>query len=52
MYPLITPSLDEINSQINSVSSLDDITYSGDTQYTTIILMEAVKQALEQAEVK
>ena len=52
MYPLITPSLDEINSQINSVSSLDDITYSGDTQYPTIILMEAVKQALEQAEVK
>lgn len=52
MYPLITPSLDEINSQINSVSSLDDITYSSDTQYTTIILMEAVKQALEPAVIK
>ncbi|MCM1273498.1 MAG: hypothetical protein NC225_11070 [Clostridium sp.] len=52
MYPLITPSLDEINSQITSVSSLNEITYSSDTQYTSIIIMEAVKQALIPAEVK
>ncbi len=49
MYPLIQPSLDEINAQISSVSSLDDITYSGDNQYTTIIIMEAAKKALETA---
>lgn len=49
MYPLITPSLDEINSQIAVVSSLEDVTYSKDNQYTTIIIMEAVKQALEPA---
>ncbi len=52
MYPLITPSLDEINSQITSVNSLSEITYSSDTQYTSIIIMEAVKQALVPAEVK
>lgn len=46
MYPLITPSLDEINNQINNVSSLDEITYNSDTRYTSIILLEAVKQAL------
>jgi len=49
MYPLIGPSLDEINSQIAVVSSLDDITYSKDNQYTTIIIMDAVKKALEPA---
>lgn len=49
MYPLIQPSLDEINSQIAVVSSIDDITYSKDNQYTTIIIMEAMKKALEPA---
>lgn len=49
MYPLIEPSLEEINAQISSVSSLDDITYSSDNQYTTIIIMESVKEALEPA---
>lgn len=52
MYPLIQPSLDEINSQISTASSLDDITYSKDNQYTTIIIMQAVKQALSAAETK
>lgn len=46
MYPLIEPSLEEINAQLNSVASLDEITYSSDTEYTSIIIMEAVKQAL------
>ncbi len=52
MYPLIQPSLDEINNQIPVVSSMDEITYSKDNQYTTIIIMEAVKQAIEPAIIK
>lgn len=52
MYPLIQPSLDEINNQIAVVTSVDDITYSKDNQYTTIIIMEAVKQAIEPAIIK
>lgn len=52
MYPLIQPSLDEINSQISVVSNIDEITYSKDNQYTTIIIMDAVKQALSAAEKK
>lgn len=46
MYPLLQPSLDEINEQIANVSSIDDITYSGSTKYTSIILLDAIKQAL------
>lgn len=49
MYPLIQPSLDEINSQIGMVSSVDDITYSSDNKYTTIIILEAIDNALKDA---
>ncbi len=49
MYPLIQPSLDEINTQIGMVSSVDDVTYSADNKYTTIIILEAIEDALEDA---
>ncbi len=49
MYPLIGPSLDEINAQIAVSPDIDSITYSKDNQYTTIIILEAVKQALSAA---
>lgn len=47
MYPLIQPSLDEINSQISSVNSLDELTYSEDNQYTSIIILNAIEEALD-----
>lgn len=50
MYPLVQPSLDEINSQIGMVSSVEDITYSSDNKYTTILILEAINNALEDAE--
>lgn len=49
MYPLINPSLEEINNQISVVSSIDNITYSSDNKYTSIMILEAVKNALEDA---
>ncbi len=49
MYPLLEPALNEINEQISTVESVDDITYSKDNQYTYIILNQAIKNALEQA---
>ena len=52
MYSLLEPALNEINSQISIVDSVDDITYSKENQYTYIILNQAIKNALEQAEVK
>lgn len=52
MYPLIQPSLDEINSQISLVDDVEDVTYSKDNRYTTIIIMEAVKQAVSTATVE
>lgn len=49
MYPLVQPSIDEINSQIGKVSSVDDITYSSDNKYTTILILQALDDALEDA---
>ena len=49
MYPLVQPSLDDINNQIGLVSSIDDITYSSDNKYTTILILEAIDDALEDA---
>ncbi len=52
MYPLLTPSLEEINSQLENVNSIDEITYSGDSKYTNIIILEGVREVLKIAEIK
>ncbi|MGN0436386.1 MAG: hypothetical protein ACI4D8_07150 [Wujia sp.] len=49
MYPLIQPSLDEINTKLPTVSNIDDITYSSDNKYTSIVILQAIKQAIEPA---
>ena len=45
MYPLLSPSVDAINSQLEQTGNLDDVTYYGDSQYTTVVLLEAAKQS-------
>ncbi len=52
MYPLLTPALDEINAQLPDITSVDDLTCSADSQYTSIILTQAIKNALETATVQ
>ncbi len=52
MYPLLETSMEDINTQLQYVSSIDDITYSNDTQYTTTVICNAIKNALADAEVK
>lgn len=52
MYPLLESSMEEINTQLQYVSSIDDITYSTDNQYTTTVICNAIKNALSDAEVK
>ncbi len=52
MYPLLEPALNEINNQISVVDSVDEISYSKENQYTYIILNQAIKNALKQAEKK
>lgn len=49
MYPLLEPSVEDINTQLQYVSSIDNITYSNENHYTTTLICNAIKEALEQA---
>lgn len=49
MYPLMEPSMDSICQQVCATQSLDNITYSEDSQYTTKMLLGAVDEALSKA---
>jgi len=52
MYPLMEPALNNIAEQICASQSLDNITYPEENQYTSIILLDAVSNALEKARIK
>lgn len=49
MYPLLEPSLKQLSDQILETQSLDNITYSSDSQYTSMLLLDAIASSLEQA---
>jgi uncharacterized protein with FMN-binding domain len=49
MYPLLESSVEDINTQLQYVSSVDNITYSNENHYTAILICNAIKAALENA---
>ena len=49
MYPLISSSLNDIASQVIKNNSTENITYSQDSKYTSIVLINAINEALEKA---
>lgn len=49
MYPLVQPSVDAINEQLSITGSLEDVTYSSENQYTTVLLLDSAKQAAASA---
>ena len=51
MYPLVEPALEEVSDQIIKTQSVENISYQADNQYTTVMLLNAVENALEKAEV-
>ena len=51
MFPLVSPALDDLEAQIISTQSLEDITYSDDAKYTSLVLLEAIELSLEKAKV-
>ena len=50
MYPLVEPALEEAD-QITKTQSVENISYQADNQYTTVMLLNAVENALEKAEI-
>lgn len=49
MYPLIQPSFEDLANQIVENQSLEGITYSDDSKYTSMILLNAITASLEKA---
>ncbi len=49
MYPLLEPTMDSLSEQICETQDLSQVTYSVETRYTSLVLLEAVKASLEKA---
>ena len=49
MYPLMQPTLDNITQQVYEKQSLEDISYGDDSQYTSMVLLNAIQAALDKA---
>ena len=49
MYPLLQPTIEQLAEQICEAQSLDSISLSDDTPYTSRLLLNAIEDALAQA---
>lgn len=52
MYPLMERAIDNIALQMIYGQSVDSVTYTDDTKYTSQILLDAVDEALERAKIE
>ena len=52
MYPLMQPTLDELADQIVSTQSLENLTYSSQSRYTSAALLKAIQTALDKAKIQ
>ncbi len=50
MYPLLEPAFDSLTTQIIEKQSLDDIEYTQESKYTTLVLLEAIRKSLDKAQ--
>lgn len=51
MYPLIHSTIDEINAQLTTIDTPEELTFSSDNQYTTTIIRQAIIAAADKARV-
>lgn len=52
MYPLLEPTFDSICEQAIDQQSLENITYTSDSKYTSLVLLEAIQNSLDKARAK
>lgn len=50
MYPLMQPALDKISQQIYEKQTTEGVTYDEANQYTSVVLLNAIEDALKRAE--
>ena len=49
MYPLLQPTFDSICAQVMEQQSLESISYTPESKYTSLVLLEAIQNSLEKA---
>lgn len=49
LYPLMSPTLSELATVILSEQSIDNISYGSENRYTSMLLMQAITEALDKA---
>ena len=49
MYPLMQPALESISEQVIEKQSTEGITYNAENQYTSVVLLNAIENALSKA---
>lgn len=52
MYPLMEPCLDELTAKVLDQQGLDNVSYSSESKYTSIMLLNAISQSLDKATVQ
>ena len=52
MYPLMQPTLSDLAEQICNTQSLENLSYSSETRYTSTALLNAIETALNKAKAK
>lgn len=50
MYPLMSPTMEQLAAQIYATQSLENISYEEDNKYTSMLLLESIKTALDKAQ--
>ena len=51
MFPLIQPAIEDIAEQIYETQSLDNVSLSDETPYTSQVILDAIREAVEKAAV-
>lgn len=52
MYPLLESTMESLNDQLCEMQDPSQVTYSAETRYTSLVLLEAVMASLEKAKPK
>lgn len=50
MYPLVKPAMEDLSEQIISSQSVDNVQYPQTNQYTSMVLHNAIRSALEKSQ--
>ena len=49
VYPLLQPTMDSICEQVCTSQSLESVTYTAESKYTSLVLLEAIQASLDKA---